>query len=481
MKLIQDLQRKTTLAVLGAAVVFNACNPKDFGDLNVSPNGATTPITSALLTNVESTLGGVPQSTNQGFYVQYYSELQYPGNSLYLQTAASWDGFYVGPLEDLQNIINIATKSPLSVVGDGNPVNQIQIARILRAYEFSILTNRYGDIPYTSALTGATQVKYDKQQDIYTDLFKELTSAVSSFTTNSPVIRGDVIYNGDLTKWKKFANSLRMILAMQLSKVDPATGKTQFIAALNDPGGYISSNTDNFTLTYTTTFPNAYSALSTASFFAISKLMVDSLNAYSDPRITAYGEVNSGGKVKGVPYGLNTGHAQSFIAANPDYSLALNKSFKTNVSPVVIVSAAFIDLIRAEAALDPNYATGENALTLFTKGVSDSWAQWGVTGDVNAYLSAYGVNGSVTRRQVQLEEWFSLYGSTEFAWDEWRRTGVPVLSPAPDAVNLTKTIPRRFAYPTTEQLVNGDAYKAALAAFPYGGADTHDNRVWWDK
>jgi len=480
MKLINIIKNRTSVAVLLAGVALSACNPKDFGDTNVSPNGATTPITSALLTQVESGLGGVAQSTNQGFYVQYYSELQYPGNSLYLQTAASWDAFYTGPLEDLQNIITLCTKSPTSVVGSGNPVNQIQIARILKAYEYSILTDRYGDIPYSKALNGDLAVAYDKQQDIYTDLFKELAGAVSSFTTNSPAIKGDIIYNGDLTKWKKFANSLRMMLAMRLSKVDPATGKTQFMAALNDANGYISSNADNFTLTYVSTFPNSYSALSTASFFAISKTIADTLTTYADPRLPIYGQlVNS--KVKGVPYGLNTGHAQSWIAANPDYSLAFDASLKTATSPVVIFPAAYVDLLRAEAALNPSYASGENALTLYKKGITDSWAQWGVTGDINAYTASLGTSAAVTLQQVQLQTWLALYGTTQFAWDEWRRTGVPVLTPAPDAVNLTKTIPRRFQYPTTESLVNGDAYGVAIKAFPYGGNDTHDNKVWWDK
>lgn len=80
-----------------------------------------------------------------------------------------------------------------------------------------------------------------------------------------------------------------------------------------------------------------------------------------------------------------------------------------------------------------------------------------------------------------MQLWLALYGTTQNAWNEWRRTGVPVLTPAPDAVNLTKTIPRRYAYPTTEPNLNADAYNAAVGSFPYGGTDVHDNRVWWDK
>jgi hypothetical protein len=480
MKLNKFITSKISIAVLLAGAVLGGCNPKDFGDTNISPNGATTPITSALLTNVESGLGGVPMATNQGFYVQYYTELQYPSNSLYSQTAVSWDAFYTGALADLQNIINICTSTPSAASTYGNPVNQIQISRILKAYYFSILTDRFGDIPYSKSLTGATQIPYDKQKDVYTDLFKELTSAVSSFQTSGSAVLGDIIYGGDISKWKKFANSLRLILAMRLSKVDPATGKTQFAAALADPGGVITSNADNFTLTYVSTFPNAYSALSTATYFAIAKTIADTLTTFADPRLPAYGQA-VGGKVKGVPYGMNAGHFQAWATTNPDYSMAFDASWKTATSPVVIISAAYVDLIRAQGALDPNYASGENALTLVTKGVQDSWAQWNVTGNIAAYLTNIGITSSVTLRQAQLQTWLALYGTSQNAWNEWRRTNVPVLTPTADATNLTGTIPRRFQYPTTEAQINGDAYSAAIASFPYGGTDVHNNRVWWDK
>ncbi|PQV59976.1 SusD-like starch-binding protein associating with outer membrane [Sediminibacterium magnilacihabitans] len=468
--------------MLLAGSIFTGCSKKinDFGDLNVNPNGATTPPTSALLTNVLSGLGGVPSNTNNGFYVQYYTELQYPGNALYLQTAASWDAFYTGPLEDIQKIISICTTTPNAALLNGNPVNQIQIARILKAYHFAVLTDRYGDIPYSKALNGDVKVAYDKQKDIYTDLFKELTSAVSSFQSTGTAIKGDIIYKGDISKWKKLANSLRLILAMRLSKVDPATGKTQFMAALNDPAGIISSNADNFTITYANGFSNPYYNLASASQFAITKTIVDTLNGFNDPRLNLYGQAVNG-KVKGVPYGLNRGNSLTWITANPDYSQAFDNTFKQINSPIVIIPAAYINLLRAEAALDPNYATGENALTLLTKGIQDSWSQWGATGDIVGYLANIGVSSGINKRAIQMQLWLALYGTTQNAWNEWRRTGVPVLTPAPDAVNLTKTIPRRYAYPTTEPNLNADAYNAAVGSFPYGGTDVHDNRVWWDK
>lgn len=472
---------KYSVMLLMAGSFFSSCKkPNDFGDLNVNPNGAPAAPTSALLTNVLSGLGGVPSNTNQGFYVQYYTELQYPGNALYQQTAVSWDGFYAGSLEDLQNIITISTNNPSFAGLSGNPINQIQIARILKVYTFSVLADRYGDIPYSKALTGSTQVPYDKQKDIYNDFFKELTSAVSSFQNSGTPVKGDIVYNGDISKWKKFANSLRLIYAMRLSKVDPATGKTQFMAALNEAGGYITSNADNFTLTYANGFSNPYYNLASASQFGIAKTLADTLNKYSDPRTPLYGQA-VGGKVKGVLYGLNRGNSLTWLSANTDFSQAFDDSFKGINSPIVILPAAYIDLIRSEAALDPTYSSGENAFALFQKGIQDSWAQWGATGVIGTYLSNLGIASSVTKSQVQLQLWLALYGTTQNAWNEWRRTGVPALNPAPDAVNLTKTIPRRYAYPSTEVNINTEAYNAAIASFPYSGTDVHNNRVWWDK
>lgn len=461
---------------------FLGCK-KDFGDLNVSPNSTTTPPTSALLTNVESQLfGTLGQNTEPGFFVQYYTELQYPGSDLYQTTSLSWDSYYAVPLEDLKRIIELCQNNPsAAIILSGNPVNQIQIARILKVYFYSILTDKFGDIPYSSALTGQTQISYDKQASIYDDFFKELTAASNSFENSGTPIKGDIIYNGDLSKWIKFANSLRLSLAMRLSKVNPTKGKIEFNAALTSPGGYIKSNADNFTVTFTTSFTNPYSTLSTANFFAITKTIADTLNKYSDPRTIAYGQANSNGKVTGVPYGLNRGHNLDFFNANPDYSQAFNASFKTQTSSIVLLSAAYIDLLRAEAALDPNYATGENALTLYTQAVQESWSQWGVSGDLNVYLPSLGISSTVSKFDVDLQMWISLYGSTQNAWNEWRRTGVPVLIPSPDAVNQSKQIPRRYAYPLTEVNLNEAAYNAVISSFPYGGTDTHDNRVWWDK
>jgi hypothetical protein len=465
------------------ALVLGACTK--LADRNINPDAASIPLNSALLTSVESNLavGLASDATlaSTQYFAQYFSQVQYPDNQLYAQSNVSWNIFYAGRLYDLQNIISTATAKPDPAAFAGNTVNQIQIARILKVYWYSLATDRYGDIPYTQALKGTTTAAYDKQKDIYTDFFKELKEAVAGFQTTGNPILGDIVYNGNLANWKKFANSLRMMLAMRLSKVDPATGKTEFTAALNDANGYITANTENFKVTYPGgTFINPYNGLTGASILAISATVADKLNTYGDPRVAAFGQVNASGKVKGVPYGLNRAHNQTFLVANPDYSTIFATTWKTASSPVHLITASYIDLLRAEAAI--TYGTGENAFTLLKKGVSDSWAQWAVTGNVDAYLTTVGVTAvSVPVAKIQEQTWIALYGAGQQGWSEWRRTGIPVLTPAPDAVNPGGQIPRRFGYPTTEPNFNGTNYSAAVAAFPYGGGDVVTSRMWWDK
>jgi len=477
----KKFQYYSVIAVLGLGL--GSCTK--LSQRNINPDAASTPVTSALLTSVESNtaVGLTSDATiaSSQYFAQYFSQVQYPDNQLYAQSNVSWSGFYAGRLYDLQNIINVCTAKPDPAALAGNTVNQIQIARILKVYWYSLATDRYGDIPYSQALKQNTTAAYDKQQAIYADFFKELKDAIASFQASGNAIQGDIVYAGNLTKWKKFANSLRMMLAMRLSKVDPATGKTEFTAALNDPNGYITANADNFGVLYPgDTFINPFNGLTGASILAISATVADKLNGYSDPRVFAYGQANASNKVKGVPYGLNRAHNQTFLVANPDYSTIFAPAWKTKNAPVYVITASYIDLLRAEASI--TYGTGENSFTLISKGITDSWAQWNVTGDITAYLAAIGVSSaSVPVAKIQEQTWITLYGVGQQGWSEWRRTGIPVLTPAPDAVNPGGKIPRRFGYPTTEPNLNGPNYTAAVAAFPYGGGDVVDTRVWWDK
>src|ERR1700730_14445998 len=221
------------IAAVAAAVTIQSCDKvKDFGSTNLNPNATTSPIPSALLTNVISRMGGDlvfdagGVNSGAGLYAQLISETQYTEVSRYNKPTYNYDNpYYAGPLEDLQNIINYNSDPATAAIAAqyGSNKNQIAIARILKAHYYKFVTDAVGDIPYFNALKGVGTVVYDKQQDIYKDLIKELKEAVDQFD-NGLAPKGDVLFGGDNSKWKKYANSLRLLLALNLQKVDAATG-----------------------------------------------------------------------------------------------------------------------------------------------------------------------------------------------------------------------------------------------------------------
>lgn len=137
---------------------------------------------------------------------------------------------------------------------DESKVNIHAIMRVYRTYIISLLTDAYGDVPYSEAglgfIKGITDPKFDLQKDIYTDFFAQLDSAVTELDASKDVITGDLIYKGDINKWKKLANSLRLRYAMRISDVDPSLAKKQFEAAANAPSGVLSSLSDDALIPY---------------------------------------------------------------------------------------------------------------------------------------------------------------------------------------------------------------------------------------
>jgi hypothetical protein len=225
------------LFFIPAALLAFGCNKlKDFGSTNINPNASTTPIVGALLTNVQASIGGYAALTRPGLYAQYFSETQYTDVSLYSLPQLAFSGTYAGELYDLQNIINQNVSN-----------NQSVVARILQQYIFWTLTDRWGDIPYSEALTGNPTPKYDRQEDVYKGMINTLKAAVDQFDASSP-ITGDIVYNGNVGNWRKLANTLRMAMALRLSKVYPSpTGyaATEFKAALGHSAGVIKCPNDN--------------------------------------------------------------------------------------------------------------------------------------------------------------------------------------------------------------------------------------------
>ncbi len=478
---------KTTLnkillyvACTSLAFAISSCDPSEFGDLNDNPNSTTVPITSALLTNAISQMDEL--SNTAASYAQYVAETQYPGVSLYDNVFGTF-GNHSGPLYDLQNIINNNTDPATAekVLVDGSNNNQIAVARIMKTWYFMYETDQFGDIPYSQALIGEAQPAYDTQESIYEGMFKELDEAVKQFD-GGLAAKGDILFGGNITKWKKFANTLRLILALRVSDVKPDQGKTQFNAALNADGGVIESNSDNVTLNYpgggfNNPWFNTYNG---RKDWAISDVIANTLAGLGDPRLNSYGQPNSSGAVVPVPYGVTRDEVIAYTNAHPDFSFVMAQKFRNDNSPFVFLSASHAYLARAEAA--QRGWTGENATTMYNAGIKAAWEQWQVFNQdaYDAYIAKAEVSlaSGNPLEKIGTQRWIAFYPDGHQGWAEWRRTGFPALTPTPNATNTSKQIPRRYRYPTTEPNLNKPNYDAAAQRI---GGDTQETKVWWDK
>ncbi len=510
---------KTTTKIIGyflTGVIVLGLNSgckklEDFGDTNVDPNGSTYAETANLLSAVETRLGSrtfasndAAATTDAGFFVQYFSEPTYPGLSRYTVPQVNSSAAYSGPLYDLKKIIDRNT-DPATIpaaANSGSNANQIAIARILKAYIFSILTDRWGDMPYSEALQGLTipNPKYDRQEDIYKDLLKELGEAVAQIDDQGLPIKGDLIYSGDMSKWRKFGNSLHMILALRLSKVYPNAGDyaaTEFVSAASGP--FMTSNSENFQLKYggnTTNYNSPWYGTGNSADLGESLTMTDLLQGLSDTRIGAFGSNNNG-----VPYGL-----AAAAPTNVTYAKILSPAWKDVNSVYVFINSASVLLAQAEA-IQRGWISGDDKAA-YDAGVTLSFEQWGVTMPANylttgpanyntgagvASIGGSSVAGSnaltpTKLLRIQLQQYLAFYPNANQAYANWRRTeykdvnGVihhmPDLKPSVFPATSHTAIPRRFTYGPTEYSTNLE--QVTIAAQNIGG-DDQDTRVWWDK
>lgn len=485
----------------------------DFGDTNKNPNAVTAPVPSALLSNAQSTLGDLSSPQIASCYCQYIAENQYTDASQFSFQNPSTTAIYAGnPLNSGVPKQKTGSMMDLQVLINTNPgANYVAIAKILKSYMIWIVTDRYGDVPYSEALLGAanTSPKYDKQLDVYKAMFKDLTEAAAGLDAASTV-SGDLIYAGDVTKWKKLANSLRMMMALRLSKKYPAVGglaQIEFKAALLADGGLIKANADNFTLVpsggvFSNTWYETYDGAQRDDY-GISKTMTDCLNGLGDTRSQAFTTLGS----RGMVYGLSRDLAIAYGKTPYGRVLALNK--RTQTSPIPMIRASNVLLAIAEGLergwVSAADAGGMTANAAYDAGVTASFDEWGVaipaayltTGLAN-YTSGSGVaqfgqdaapydaipstqNGLTTTalKRIQLQRWLSSFPNGNEGWAEWRRTGVPNLQPTKFATNSGAGIPRRFAYATNEYSLNPTQLNIAIGGLT--GGDKQSSSVWWDQ
>ncbi|MFN3849829.1 MAG: SusD/RagB family nutrient-binding outer membrane lipoprotein [Spirosomataceae bacterium] len=464
------------------AIVTTACEPGDFGDMNISPNSPSSPNTAGILTGAMRNVGGMVTDITPALYTQQFGDVTYIEESRYKTVQWSYNGWYTGPLNAYKTIIDLntdpETKSTAAANGSNN--NQIAVSRILKAYTFMWMTDRWGDIPYSQALKGKENFSpaFDSQQSIYNDLFKELKEAQAQFDGGTAV-KGDILLGGNATRWKKFANSLRLVMALRLSKVDPAKGKAEFTAALAD--GVLTSNSDNVRYTYLSEANNEHPLYNNyitnnRKDFAVSSTFVDYLVKTNDPRIAAMADKNVNLKYVGVPYGVFPPTWKS-----QDVSLAAS-TMRAQNSAANVLTYAQVLFSQAEAA-KLGWITGD-AKALYEAAIKASMQQWLGSAYTDAALADFLKQDDVKYSDakalelIATQKWVALFYQGNEAWAEWRRTGFPALKAAAKPLNVSGLIPRRMAYPTTEATLNKVNYDKVVAS---QGADNQETRVWWDK
>ncbi|MFD0941476.1 SusD/RagB family nutrient-binding outer membrane lipoprotein [Pedobacter boryungensis] len=471
---------KSIYICLLAIVMLGSCKKFD-ESINTDPNNPTKASGTQLIANAELFLPGLSSSPYGVHYPQYLSNTSFTDNSRYVTVNFNFSGLYTGPLMNLENVINNTSLDAI----EGPVANQIAVAKILKAYFFWHMTDRWGDIPYSEALKGDLNFtpKYDKQQAIYNSLFTLLDEANAAIVTGN--IKNDIVYGGDVAKWKRLGNTIHALMALRLSKVDATKGAAEFNKAVAN--GMMSSNNDNLSYPHLADqnnenyWYNQFTRLG-RNWFAVSKPVVDYMQPLNDPRLPFFANKPTNTAITNY-VGLEYGLPGSTTVTIANYSL-LGSNLRLQNSPVALVTYAQSLFGMAEAA-KLNWITGADvtAKLNYDNAITESIRQWtGSTSTAAAYLLQPNVayDPANALMKIGTQRWVHLFLHGYEGWAEWRRTGFPnFLAPAP--ANNGAPIPRREAYGTQERSINTANYNAAVAGFPYGGADDLNARVWWDK
>ncbi|RYY26766.1 MAG: SusD/RagB family nutrient-binding outer membrane lipoprotein, partial [Sphingobacteriaceae bacterium] len=342
-------------AILFLATFFGASScKKDLVNLNQNPTAAQTAQPDYLLTGATKltadTYWGTANNMDASLlFVQHWAKIQYTDPDRYIYTNSAfqelWTVGYSRSIINLNQIISLAD-------AQANP-NYKGVALVLRSWVFMLLTDNYGDVPYkqSAAINQYLTPAYDAQKDVYFALLDDLKTAQAALDPAGKAIGGDIIYNNNISLWKKFANSLRLRIALRIADREPAKSKQVLADIQTEGGAYISANTETAQLVYQTS-PNQNpisNLFDTRDDYRISKTMVDQLFALNDPRLPIYAsktQVATPQTYVGLPNGLLVGDASIF---------GLTKTSKPGTyflvpqAPAVIMSYAEVLFDRAEA------------------------------------------------------------------------------------------------------------------------------------
>ena len=521
------------LLLLSGFLLISGSSCKKFIDINRDPNNPTVPVLSLLLPSAQVSLAGNMNTVNEGATTvmqQIVSTID-----RYQQTGASfndsWNGFYTQTLPDLQTVINQGTQQ--------QQWGFVAIAKLEKAYLYSILVDLWGDVPYTQASKGSeiTSPALESGAAIYDSIFNLIDGALADIDKGVPIApsSSDVIYAGNMDKWKRMANSLKLKLFNQIRLSDPARATAGIKVLVASPAGLITDNTQDFTFKFGSSLnpnnrhPWYNSEYRAGKSYYENQAFINRLFNADDMRLRYYiyrqsatvGIYNSanGNGYYGRPPGDPTAapadqNTRSTVGIYPAGGLYDNGNVKdipasyqyltntgaTSAQRVVsnsdgtgagvtpLITNAMVKFIRAEAALTLN--TGDNAKQLFLDAVTANLNSISSFAAANGGVAMTNIAGFVNRLGLQYDaaasdnaklslvmtqKWIAQFGNGIESYNDYRRTGYPVLDPLLSPLNV---FPLRFYYTTTELATNttlsgakGTALQVAQQTKP----------VFWDK
>ncbi|HMQ50213.1 MAG TPA: SusD/RagB family nutrient-binding outer membrane lipoprotein [Saprospiraceae bacterium] len=449
---------------------------QDFENINTNPNEPITVSGDLLLRSAIFDLSNLLVSETYGFtdiVAQYTANYEFNQLDIYNWTSDSRFWYLYDYLQDVKDVKRYGSENELP--------NYEAVALILEAFSYSILTDAYGDVPFSEsnqAEVGVLSPVYDTQASIYGNILAQLEQA-NQLIDESSSIEGDLLYGGDMHKWRKFANSLRVRLLMRTSNVQNVSAALQ--AIVDNPAQYpvFESIDDNAVYYYSGVTPDISpysSGLGREYEYYLgipSTHFVNLLLENSDPRIEEWLDEHE--KEDGILEYIGTapGQDQGDIGRPGDFA-SKDASYFYDPAKISAIFMPFSELnfLFAEAA-HRNIIGGE-AADWYEAGVQAAFEEWGVTMP-DEFLS---VAVPFDENNLFEQKWLALYHCGMEAWFDWKRTGKPdFIQAGPGNVNNGQ-VPVRLMYPSLEQSVNATNYQAASQRI---GGDNINTRVWWDK
>jgi hypothetical protein len=548
--MIKLIRRYGSLAaLLGMVLTISSCTKK-FDDINTNKNALANLGTDQLpflfsAAEANGTNSGwayqVAQNLFHDQYAQYFanSTTYFPSDRLVIRMdwiGSLWSPLYTTVMPQLQTLTE--KYDPASA--------EYALANIIWVISFQRVTDTWGPIPYFSAGIVANSVPYDAQDKIYDDFFKRLAAAVTVLkgkTSESPYGSFDLVYKGNVNKWIKFANTLRLRLAVRISNVDPTRAKAEAEAAVAD--GVMTTSPDDDALIDKSIVNGDVNGLSVMDWneFRMSSAMASVLKGYQDPRMPVYfnptlnsikaNEAANGGTYNpadaahplvyhGMRNGLlpdemahplnnadaNSRHGERWNSASASVTF-LGKTYPAGQSvPSNMMATAEAYFLRAEGVLLNWNMGGGTAKSYYEQGITESMKQWGITdpAEIAAYIAStrtpippgddqnspalstvpvlFGGTPAVQLEQIALQKWLALYPDGNEAWADIRRSGYIKLYPVvhsdnPDLPDPTTQTIKRINFMTSEKQTNGSEVLKAVPLL--GGPDKITTPLWWDK